>query len=368
MGNERQRILELVQKGTISVQEGLNLLEKLEQTPENDERVPALVSTGEEASEDSTTAEEKNFRKANGPLEQARSKVLDFVNTAVKKVKDLDLSFQQSVELLHVFEEASPTIESIDLDVANGKVELKKWDQPGVRIECHVKVYRTEDEAQAEETFRRHAKFSVEKERLTFHTQFKWMKVDTVVYVPAQRYEDISVRLFNGGFQATHFTADSFSAKTGNGLITLSNIQANELEAETGNGRIKLVSSKVTDLQLETINGKVEAEGEFASAALQSVNGNVTAFLKSTPDTLKVKAVTGSIEVFLPETAAINGELKSNVGSFKVDVEGIEVIEEQNDVVQKKMTFKKSLEGVNPVHLYGSTNTGSVQIKTVPHL
>lgn len=46
-------------------------------------------------------------------------------------------------------------------------------------------------------------------------------------------------------------------------------------------------------------------------------------------DTLHAKTVTGNIDLFVPEKVNISGEAKSNFGGFKLELEGIDVLEEK---------------------------------------
>jgi DUF4097 and DUF4098 domain-containing protein YvlB len=78
---------------------------------------------------------------------------------------------------------------------------------------------------------------------------------------------------------------------------------------------------------------------------------------------IEVKAATGSIDLFLPDFAAVSGELRTNLGSFHVDIEGIEVIEEKSEVIQKMMRFKSVKETDSGLKLLADSKTGAITLK-----
>ncbi|WP_369385660.1 hypothetical protein [Mesobacillus boroniphilus] len=61
-------------------------------------------------------------------------------------------------------------------------------------------------------------------------------------------------------------------------------------------------------------------------------------------ESVEVKATTGSIEVFLPEKTPASGELKSNLGGFTIELDGIQVVEEKSDMVQKNLRFNQLIQ------------------------
>jgi DUF4097 and DUF4098 domain-containing protein YvlB len=365
MSEERKRILEMVEKGTISAQEALTLLEALEkkQASQQDQEKQIfnelVTSVHEEKGEENS---KDSFYSSSKP----KDKVMDFVNSALNKIKNFDFDFQwkHSVELSHVFQQADVHLDKIDMDVANGKVEIIPWDQQDVRLECQAKVYRTEDREEARKQFLENTSFVVENAGLFYSTQLKWMKVDTKVYVPKQYYKKISIRQFNGGLKAENISVEEFKSKTANGKVFIQHITSEKAEIETSNGAIQLLDVKADNLDAESINGKIEVEGDIRYSDVQSLNGNIVCKLTGeNADTIHSKAVTGNIDIYVPDGHAVVGEAKSNLGGFKVELEGINVVEEKNDIVQKHIRFSKNPEADKKLHIFAETKSGSVLIK-----
>jgi DUF4097 and DUF4098 domain-containing protein YvlB len=277
MQTERKRILDLLKDGKLSTEEALTLLEALDKEAV-DKGNPAQESRDsftekEEAFEEKQKQEEeygtreekyskggkssfddKQFAQFSG----AKDKIMDLVSTAIKKFKDIDLQLNQSVEFPHVFQHSNAVFNRIDIDVANGHVEVKPWDQQDVRIECQVKVFRTDDREEARSIFMKNSYYALENEKLRFTTQSKWIKVDTVVYLPRQTYEKASIRTFNGRISGNGIHAQDLKVKTANGKIQLSEVESEKMEAETANGKITIVNSKANKLAAETMNGSLK--------------------------------------------------------------------------------------------------------------
>ncbi|NMH68942.1 DUF4097 domain-containing protein [Bacillus sp. RO3] len=360
MNEERKRILDMLENGTISAQEALALLEALEKKPNTSKSkekdfLDEFVSIFQDG---------KNDGKNQGA--QPKDKVMDFMNTALNKIKNFDFDFQwnQSVELSHVFQQPDTSFDRIDVDVANGKVELIPWDGEEVRVECEAKVYRTEDQEAAKKQFMENTSFAVEGNTLYYSTQLKWMKVDSKLYIPKHSYKRITVRLFNGGLTAAQLEVEDLRAKAANGKIEFDHLTTKKAEVETSIGAISILNAKADHIEAESINGKVHVEGDITYSDVQSLNGNIVCALTGEKaDTLHAKSVSGNIDLYVPEKINISGEAKSNFGSFKLELPGIDVLEEKNEVVQKSIRFTRKTDSSDKLHLFADTKAGSVLIK-----
>ncbi|MCR2822433.1 DUF4097 family beta strand repeat-containing protein [Lederbergia panacisoli] len=392
MNQERKKILELVQKGKLSAQEAIILLEALDEstvkkeTPINEaESTSAPINEAEETKETEpklteeashdevfqgtqTEGNQQQQEKQNkdesfySQLESAGEKIFDFVNNALNKIKHFDFQFNQSVDVPHTFQQADSDIERIELDIANGPVRLVTWDQDEIRVECQAKVYRSEDKEDARNYFIENTVFSIENGLLIFATQSKWMRVETVVYVPKKDYKKISVRIFNGGLTGEQLDAKYLTVKTTNGKVELSNVDGEKFDIDTVNGQIKLTNSNASQLAAETVNGAIEALGLFENVELQSFNGNITCTLENRTNKFEAKAVTGNIKLIVPGNSSVDGDVRSNLGSYKLDLEGIEVMHEKKEIIQKQVKFKRTSIDDHVIHVLADTKTGSVHI------
>ena len=364
MKEERKRILKLVEEGKLTVDEALSLLENLEKASQTAEQKEAEIV--KELSTAVKFEEAQKEETVHQKFLSTKEKIFEFVDTTLKKIKDfdLDLNFGHSIEISHIFFQADADFRDIDIDVANGAIQLVPWEQKDVRIECKAKVYRVENQDQARQNFLKDTTFAVDGGKLKFSTQLKWMKVEAVAYIPHVQYEKIRLRMFNGPISGSQLEANHFRIKTANGKIDFSRINGKRIEAETANGHIKIVNSSVEDIEAETINGAIKLDGDFHRVETQSFNGNLAINLTgSRCDSLKAQATTGSIDFYLPENRLVSGEIRSSLGGYEVLLDGIQILEEKNDVIQKLLRFRSVLTDDTTLNLFAETKTGTVTVR-----
>ncbi|MCQ6275707.1 DUF4097 domain-containing protein [Bacillus sp. V3B] len=366
MKEERKRILKMVEEGKLTVDEALSLLEELEtSTKTMEEKQEQLVN------ELSTVVmfKEEQKEKSQGShynYQSAKDKIFGFVDSAIKKVKDfdLDLNFGKRIDISHIFQQKDAFVKKVDLDIANGNVRVVPWDQEDIRVECQAQVYRVETQEEAKEKFLKEVLFKVEGEHLLFSTEQKWIKLETVVYLPQVEYEYVEIRIFNGAMEGKDLAVKQYKMKTANGKITMDGIKSQKVEAETGNGAIQFNHCKIDEIDAETLNGAIVMDGELRKVELQSFNGNIQfQAINNSCEVVEVKTTTGSIDLVIPELVAVNGELKSNLGNFTVDLDGIQIVEEKSELIQKTMTFKSVKDSIQTVRLHADTKTGSIVIR-----
>lgn len=363
MKEEKKRILKMVEEGKLTVDEAVTLLDELEKAQQT------MEQKQEQIVNELSTAVNFEETKKEDPLQakyqSTKEKIFDFVDSALKKIKDFDfdLNFGQSVEISHIFHQGEVDLKNMDIDVANGSIKIAAWDQPDVRIECQAKVFRVENSDQARQNFLKDVIFSVENQKLLFKTQQKWMKVESVIYVPKSQYERVRIRMFNGPVSGEVMDVSDLRVKTANGKINLDRINGNRAEVETANGKINIISSRFDNLEAETINGGINLEGDFIKVETQSFNGNISYKLTGNrTELIQAKATTGGIDLFVPEGLPVNGELKTNLGGFNVQLVGVQVLEEKSEMIQKSLRFQSINHPEKMVKIYADTKTGSITI------
>ncbi|MFA1714188.1 DUF4097 domain-containing protein [Peribacillus frigoritolerans] len=365
MQEERKKILEMIQDGKLSAEEAMGLLEELDKASQESEAKEQKLQN-----ELSTVVVDKKNEGSNQDtfkknIQSSKEKIMDFVESAFKKIKetDLDFNFGKSVEVSHIFQHDQDFLNVVDVDIANGKMKIAAWDHNDVRVECQAKVYRVEDIEEARKNFLEEVDFTIENGKLKFKVREKSIKVDTIMYIPRREYEDIHVRMFNGAITAESLRSENFKAKTANGAIHIMQGTGDSCELETGNGMITITDTNFNDLEAETLNGAINADGYFKKLDVQTFNGEVICTNSGMDcDSIHAKSVTGKVQLTLPPGKAIEGELKSNLGSFNVTLEGMTIIEEKSDVVQKVLKFKTVKEEVPVLHVFAETKTAAITV------
>ena len=365
MNQEKKRILEMVKEGLLNADEALLLLEQIEKKDrlikENEQKtetseLSTVVKSGQ--SENKGTS----YKKTSSTMD----KLLGIVDDVVQKIKDVDFDFNfgNAIEIDHIFHQDQVSLRKIDIDLANGSVEFIPWDKNEITIECKAKVYRSEDSKEARTKLLKEALFSLEDGKLRFSIHDKSIKVKTIVRVPDTRYEELKIRLFNGAITGENVKVDTVMTKTGNGQIQFTNFNAREAEFETVNGAVIVKDFEVGELEVETMNGTVQIQGGFRKADLQTISGSIQCEQTGRyGETVRAKASTGSINLQIPPNTGCDGELKSNLGSFNIDLKGIRIIEEKSDVVQKMLRFQSDGEHEQTIHILAESRAGNIKIK-----
>ena len=238
------------------------------------------------------------------------------------------------------------------------------WDQNDIRVECEAQVYKGETQEEARQNFLQEMLFEVRGDRLYFTTGQKWIKLKAKVYIPQVDYDQIDVRIFNGAVEGKDLSVKKYKIKTANGKISMDQVKGEEVEVETANGAIHFTGSEVGKLEAETLNGAIHVDGDFNKLEVQSFNGDIVANLKgSSCEWLDATATTGAIALSIPDLYSVNGELKSNLGNFTVDLDGIQIVEEKSELIQKNLSFKSIQESTHSLRLFANTKTGSITVR-----
>ncbi|WP_028393577.1 DUF4097 family beta strand repeat-containing protein [Bacillus cihuensis] len=365
MNEEKKRILQMVQDGKLSTDEALKILEELDQaSKESEKKEQVLVNELSTVvlDKEGTDKQQDYFNKK---ISSSKEKIFDFVESAVKKIKesDLDLNFGTSHEISHIFTHDQTPLKEIEIDIANGKTKVIPWSNNEIRIECQAKVYRGAMQDEAREALLKEVHFLVEDEKLRFHLLQKFIKADVTLYIPNKEYEEVYIRMFNGSISGESLKADHFKVKTANGKIAIEDVTGKKLNAETGNGNISIRQATIEKIETETLNGSIHVDGIYKNLDAQSFSGQVTCRVdEQNCEYISAKTVTGKLDVILPTGMSVEGELKSNLGNFNVNLDGIQIIEEKNDVIQKVLRFKTTKDVVPVLHLFADTKTGGISV------
>ncbi|MFX3673836.1 MAG: DUF4097 family beta strand repeat-containing protein [Paenisporosarcina sp.] len=383
MQQERKRILDLVERGSISAQEALVLLEALENgvakpnEPKQDaNREPGKTthstnSNTEEHTKKSTSSQADDFMEdIKRDFTQFGDRFMHFMQSAVGKMKsfDFDMPFGEPVEFHHTFSKELMDFKDISVDLANGKIEIYPSQDSQVRAECHVRVYRSQSIEVAKAEFLEKFIFVIDQNKLRILSDMKTTHVNVVLYVPKQTYSSISTRLFNGGFTGKHIEVDRLKIKTANGKVDLKNIHIEEAEIQTANGTIHVHEATGNKIDAETMNGRVYIDGHLKEIEGQSVNGHVVVTTRDkNARKIEGSAVAGAVEIYVPSTIAIKGEVSSNLGKIDVALSDVTQISEQEHFLQKSIRFSKEIADstATPLYIKGEAKTGSVLVRYI---
>lgn len=380
MQNERQRILELVEKGIITAQEAITLLEALEK-PSNTtqsvmDKTPKEESFFEEAKKEEQhkksdadrmkyfQEEMHDFRK---DLSQIGSIFMDMMNTAVKKVKEFDVStpFGDRLEFAHTEELVASDVKNIIVDLPYGSFSLEPSESDNIQVMCKVKAPVINDsEEETRSNFLNQFVVKNEEGTLRILSNLKLVQVNVKMLVPEKELEKLSVRLMNGGVTLRDTVIEQLKLKTLNGAIKGSTLTFNKAEVDSSNGSIELTCVRGKDLEAETLNGRVYLDGALDEVEAKSVNGHVVVTTcSSNSSKIKAQTVAGTVELYVPRTMSLSGKVVTNFGKVDVGIQDVSKIEAQDQFLSKIVRFDKEVEGANRLFIEGESKTGTVLVR-----
>ncbi|MGO4888838.1 DUF4097 family beta strand repeat-containing protein [Anaerobacillus sp. MEB173] len=359
MEEERRMILKMIEDGKITADEGLKLLNALQEKDNpKTEKEPSYLS------DQVDWGKGKHYRRK---YKQPSSthKFTDFIESAIQKIKefDLDFNFGPVIEINHIFQHRDPSFFEIDVALENGSVTLIPWDEPDVRVECKVKVYKVKDSEAARQTFLKETSFEVD-EKLSFYVNVKSIKVNATIYIPRKQYDHIKLYTFNGHLKGDDIAARELNAKTVNGSITFENSQHSRAHLETVNGAITLSNTTTGKCEAKTMNGPITLKGDMAFVDVETVNGTILYRLQSAKESeAYLKTGTGSVDILIPVNLKTEGQFKTNVGGFSCDLPEFDVLKEKKEIAAKSLTFISNKEIQPTFVVEAESKTGSISIQ-----
>ncbi|KYG91208.1 DUF4097 family beta strand repeat-containing protein [Metasolibacillus sp. FSL H7-0170] len=395
MQSERQRILKLVENGTISAEEAIVLLEALGKDESGQATMPVAPKVEEQQakSEDFSKVDDSEKRTTSGfedlfnkafndkeanhkmnefmndlkeDLSQFSNRMMGLMNGAFSKVKEFDFEFPfgEKVEFNKTYVYDAEQVKGFEIDLPSGKLTLEKAADDKVLVEAHVKVTKSDNDE--EQTI---AKFTndfvtLNDGKLTIATAVKMSSVDLHLHVPEKHYDILIVRLLNGSMTASNIHSTLLKLKTYNGAIRIEKSEFQRADLNSGNGMIEARLVKGEDLEAESVNGRIYIDGDIQEIEAESVNGAVTLTTSSDKARkLKGSAVAGTVELYVPKGLSLDGRVTTNFGKTDVGLPDVTVSTNEDQFLLKTAHFSKTVEGAPVLKLLGETRTGSVIVR-----
>lgn len=397
MQEQRKRILQLVENGTLTADEAIVLLEKLsaknESTPQTVQPVtpstekedePFKAEPFEEAQKEESkkTGFEDIFGKSfndkefnqkvedfmgdiKKDLSQFSTRMTGIVGAALTRLKDLDIEtpFGEKVDFAKTYAYPAAEVRSIELDIANGKIDVVKATDELVTVQVNGK---TQLKGTEEETIAQITEELVMKNEDKIHlkSENKFAQIKVQIAIPEKHYDVFIARLFTGAISIENLDAKLIKARTYNGTIRLEQSTFDHAELQTSNGAVEARKIKGDDLEIETANGRIYVDGELKEVDAESMNGTVAITTTSTEaHKLKARALAGSVEIYVPKTVALEGQIYSNFGKADVGLSDAKLYEEEEQFLLKSVRFTKELEGAKLLKITGESRTGTVLVR-----
>lgn len=337
MNEERMKILQMIEKGNITAEEGAKLLTAVDEKTENNQ----------------TQEEKKKYG------------IKNFLGDAVDKIKnnDFDFSFGEYVEFNEETNLPQEAFHDADISISNGSLSVNTWEEDYVKAAYGVKVYQVDTEEAARDRFQDDTQFSITNGVLRLVSPSKKVKVNVELFLPNKKYEFIKSQLTNGSLKMSQLESDHYQLKTSNGLVELSEGTGQTCKVQTGNGSIK-IKGKFDQCEADTINGTVTLSGEYGKTDVSTVSGSITVDHEgSTAHTGFYKTTTGGIKISLPTEKMVDGVLRTKFGNLNCELDNYKILKDKKEVVSKMLEFEAYEQFEEAYHIEAETKTGSITIQ-----
>lgn len=386
MKEERRMILQMIEEGKITADEGVALLEALEKSAKAEENASQADASKAEkqvqAEKDDHERRDKidavvveisrnAERIGNEAATQAASlgnKLGEAVERFISKVKELDFdfdfSFANSPKVEKVIEGTPPQNGTIDLSTINGKVEISGWNRSEYRIIVSGQI-RAEDKIEANAILNELVEVEQSENMLRVGVeQRRGAKLSLEIFLPNDIMNNLIVKTSNGAINIEDIQVNGAKLETFNGAISISDVKGSDVYCHTSNGRVKIEGSKIEALYAKTTNGPIRIDGILGKVKCYTSNGGIRYTAEEAREgELYLETKNGPIEVKLPiEGLAVQGDLTTNYGRLDCTLPKMEIISVSKEIAHRQLRFQSIDQSGAPLTIICKTSNGGIRI------
>lgn len=313
---QKVEILKRVEKGEISVDEALKLIEDAERQARSAQRAEGIADVKSALSDVLQEASE-SLRGAGEVVNDAFTEV----GRELRENQDIrgalsgllggifNLGGGHTFYYTHEGSFAQDQVK-VTLRSSNGALHLKNWDGEGYKLIAKVSVRAaTESEAKAlsQEVYS-FSSFDNEL-RMEVKPNIRWGGVSAELFLPSNKQYIVQ-------------------AETSNGSISLHDVVGSELVADTSNGSVTLMGCNFADAKVETSNGSVTLNGHCGQLKVDTSNGSIRVDSAGVGESmLDLSTSNGSITLLLNRhlDTGYSVEASSSNGRVSADLQGLHV-------------------------------------------
>lgn len=362
MSEYQRKILEMIDQGTITPEDGERLLKALEegQPAEAAPEQPKSIYTAsmEMARKAVETAKEEmkkihfgdvgeQLEEAGEQLEEAREQLENFPFSEEEmknfpfgeggpdegdtrassreyppmagELESLYIKWVKGdIEILLTDGDAIKVTEyssAFDLKKDNTQVELEGGE---LRISWDKNSWRKQEERPNTKT--RHLQLELPRDSLSSLEDVEIKSVSGMITLPDLSVEDLTVSVVNGSVNASRLQAEDMKLSSVSGNLRLMEIQGEDVEISSVNGEINVQSFRGEDVVLKTVSGKLKAIGTGESLEVSTVSGPAEVILTEMPDSdVNLHTVSGRMSLKIPESGGFTVDYNTKFGTFRSD-------------------------------------------------
>lgn len=287
MGEERKLILEMINDGKITAEEGKELLKALGEENNNPET----------DSNQQGVNEQPKIKNIKGSQVESNWGLFDTLKNIISFGEITGPTFDFEEEYTHTF-----LVKNIDasINTKTGSITIKSWDKE----ECFIKLTKRV-KGLAEDKARELAQ-SYQILRLTENSidtesiKNKNLNVSYEIYLPRNLILNLEASSVNGKVNISDITIEHGKVSSVNGKLIFENVEGSSLDVSGVNGLID-INTKVDTVKCSTVNGSIRIRDKNRN------EGNVTASTVNGPVKLGLPRGIPGVKI---NTSSVNGRTK----------------------------------------------------------
>lgn len=350
MDENQRKILEMIDQGIITAEEGARLLTALGDQKSTIPTEPvrpapekglheAVVEMGGKAIEIGKEAVEA-AKQAMEAAKQATGFVFeDFPNVGVQddpNEGDTRASFRE-------YPPMKGRLERLDIKWLKGDVELVLTDGDEIKVKEFSPYFDSGDNTRVEKEdeeliiswdancFRRsteeppHTKtrhLVVELPRTTA-SSLEGVTIKSVsgaVILPDLNVEDLNVSLVSGDIRGSQLQAEDMKLSCVSGSINLVDVQGEDVEISSISGEVNVLNFRGEDVMLKNVSGELKAIGHSEGLDVNTTSGSAKVILTKLCEDVTLRTVSGMVSLKIPEsTSGFTVDYNIQFGHFHSD-------------------------------------------------
>lgn len=319
MSEEKRKILEMIESGTISAEEGFKLLEALDENEYDEFINENMFEKQENGEEKKNNTENNKYEKKQGNYTNSKAKKnfekgfdkfsekfdkwdnkfserFSFLGEEIsKKTQVFSEKVLDKVEQIldgnpfenfwgtpekqmttKSFEIPLGKIENIDFHAINGKVIIQEELNDSIKLEVKYAL-KNSNETLVNEPF----SYSINENTLTFNpTMRDNISLTLYAWLPsAKHYKKVNVNSKNGRIEIKDLNAELLNCNTKNAGIKIGNSTLKKIHCNTKNGKIIVDDTKAEEIHLTTANSSITLN-DINSQKIETFSQNGQILLK----------------------------------------------------------------------------------------
>lgn len=307
MSEEKRKVLEMLEAGSITQEDALRLLEALgEQEPEERKTGGEPVGKQENAAVPSLTLYPEGPFSGEGVQPEFPDLSADELpvpageGEASSQLSALPLEGQPHQCPLPVQQ-----ITELKVEWITGPVEVRAWEGNEVRVTEYSSRPLNESEQMSVtmENGRMHIRW-VKESKGFFGWKTMGLSKHLVVELPSSMEESLEkgeIKAVSSDVRVDALSCGKLGVSSVSGKVGVTNLQARELEVSSVSGKVEAVGFSAGRVNVTSVSGRVNASGRGERLSVKTTSGAGALFLTELPRDVQMNSVSGRVELSIPE-------------------------------------------------------------------